>query len=747
MKFTKIISLLIICIYHTNTVAQSQAEIDSTIKVIENTSVDSTKARLMNEFAWKVRYKDSELAKTYTTKGLELSRKIDFKAEEARSLAILGSLKKNQGLMDEALEFYDQSLKVRKELGDKKMLAEINNHIGIVYAMQANYPKTLEYWKKGVEIYGQTDEVLGLASILGNIGVVYDNLGDYNKALEYYLQALKMHESLPNNKGAVAAGLNNIGLIYSHIKNYDLALNFQRRALQLRKETQELKGLGDSYLNLAEIHKLTGNFDSCKYYINLSMDAYKQIGNKTGIASTLLQYNDVYTYTGEYEKTFPVLEECLQLYTEIGDSYGVAMTTTAYGISEMHRGNYQKADELLKEAKKIFTEIEFKSNVGNVYMNLAENEYLRGNGKRAYEYIKKYALLNDSLINDESTKQIAQMQTIYESEKNQLEIENLNQKNTLNEVRIDQEKQQKYLLFLGLALVIIVAGFVFNRLQITRKQKMVIEEQKEEVESQRDQIEIQKNVIEEKHQEITESITYAKRIQTAILPPFESILKYLPHSFIIYQPKEVVAGDFYWMEKVGDDMYLAAADCTGHGVPGAMVSVVCHGALNRSIREYNLTKPSEILDKTRELVISTFEKSKEQVKDGMDISLIKLNISTKTAEWAGANNPLYILRNKEIEIIKADRQPIGYMENSTPFTNHTFTLNRRDHIYLFTDGYADQFGGDDDKKLGYKEYRDQLSITSELTIDKQKDQLVAYFNQWKGSSEQIDDVCILGIRI
>jgi len=259
------------------------------------------------------------------------------------------------------------------------------------------------------------------------------------------------------------------------------------------------------------------------------------------------------------------------------------------------------------------------------------------------------------------------------------------------------------------------------------------------------QIKKQKAVIEEAHKEITDSIKYAQRIQSAILPPMNMVQSHLKDAFILYKPKDVVAGDFYWMEHKDGKTLFAAADCTGHGVPGAMVSVVCNNALNRSVREYKLTDPGKILDKTRAIVIQEFEKSDEAVQDGMDIALCSLE--GNKLQYAGAHNPLWIVRNGELMETKPNKQPIGQFDNPLPYMSHTFDLKKGDSFYIFSDGYVDQFGGEKGKKFRAKAFKELLLSIQNKKMDEQKNLLNKSFENWKGSLEQIDDVCVIGVRI
>ncbi|MGZ3932715.1 MAG: PP2C family protein-serine/threonine phosphatase [Bacteroidia bacterium] len=254
-------------------------------------------------------------------------------------------------------------------------------------------------------------------------------------------------------------------------------------------------------------------------------------------------------------------------------------------------------------------------------------------------------------------------------------------------------------------------------------------------------------LISQKNAEIIDSITYAKRLQEAILPPLAEISHHLPNSFVLYKPKDIVAGDFYFAEHRGDHFFIAAADCTGHGVPGAMVSVVCSNALNRAVMEFGITEPGEILDKVKELILETFKRSHNDVKDGMDISLCAFNLKNTQVKWSGANNPLWYIQNGEMKELTADKQPVGKHDFYKPFTTHTLNLSKGDVIYLFTDGYADQFGGPKGKKFKYKQLNELLMAASHESLERQRELLNRAFEEWRGIHEQIDDVCIIGIKL
>jgi serine phosphatase RsbU (regulator of sigma subunit) len=381
---------------------------------------------------------------------------------------------------------------------------------------------------------------------------------------------------------------------------------------------------------------------------------------------------------------------------------------------------------------------------------LADSYEKQGDFKSALAYLKIAEHYEDSIYNEESSRLLSGLISTHELNKRDLEIKNLSyqkeleeKSNKLKDKQILSAKKESRMYFIGLISLLILIGliayFLFQIIRTNRKimsQNLLIETQKEELSI--------------KQTEIIDSINYAKRIQNAILPERRDLNRVLKSGFVFYLPKDIVSGDFYWMEELSaSEVLIAVADCTGHGVPGAMVSVVCNNALNRSVREFGLTSPGKILDKTKEIVVEEFAKNSENVKDGMDISLIKLNLSSKAAQWAGANNPLWIHRkgSNQIDQIKPDKQPIGVYDKVDNFKNHDLSLNSGDRLYLFSDGFQDQFGGKNQKKYKPKLMRKFLLGLEGDSMNEIEPKLLKEFNDWKGDLDQLDDVCIVGIEL
>lgn len=649
-----------------------------------------------------------------------------FKLTQAGAINNIGYVYGNYGDLNKELEYFEKSLTIREGLDDKKGLASTLNNVGYVHKILGNYKKAIEYYDRSLKIKDEIGDKKGVSSSYLNIGSLYESQGEIDKALEYYQKVLIIQEDL-NDLQIKAIALNNIAYVYFQKSELTKCFDFNFKSLKIREEIQDKKGIANSYHNIALAYKEFGKLDSSLKYYQLSLEMKEQ------------------------QK----------------DLFAIPPTLTGIGYIWYEIGNLKKAKEYALKSYEIAKESKVTHHQMKVTKLLQMIYEKERNFEKAYEFSTIFYNLQDSLVNEDNKKAALKQNMQYEydkkaatdsiafaKEKEIKEVEIAKQK-----VELKAKRNQQIGLYGGLLLVLLFAVFMYNRFRVTQKQKLIIEVQKQEVEQQ-------KHLVEEKSKEITDSINYAKRIQEAILPSRDALNEALKDGFILYKPKDIVAGDFYWMETIkGDEsrvmsnenqlpnthnsqlILFAAADCTGHGVPGAMVSVVCNNALNRSVREFGLTEPGKILDKTRELVIQEFSKSEEDVKDGMDISLCALNINEKKLQWSGANNSLWIIRNNELIEIKPDKQPIGKTENPRPFSTHLIESQEGDTIYIFTDGFVDQFGGEKGKKYKSSQLKELLLSIQNLTMDEQRIALNASFHNWKGELEQIDDICIIGVRI
>ena len=654
-----------------------------------------------------------------------------------------------------------------------KTQASAINNLGVISSHKGDLKKTITYFEKGLDIYSKMDNKLGIAEQLSNIGTIQNQLGKAASALECFNKAYRIYKSLKNKKG-IAYTLSKIGQTYGIQKETQEALNKYDESLTIFREIDDKEGIATCLANMATIYRdygnvnITGNNEiqnetgakkALEYYYE-SLAIYEKLERKHSIAIILNNIGSVFNLHGDpscnltkeeckkkgLEISIIYAEQSLKIREEMGDINGILTSKINLGYANFNLKNYDKAEFYAKNGLKTAQYYKLPIETRNAAFLLNKIYEQKGDNMNALKMYKLHILMRDSINSDNNQKATAKQEARFEYEKQKAVDDAEHDK----EIAIEQEAKEKQTILTyatagGLGLVAIFLLVVFNRLKVTRKQKNIIEEQKTEVENQKTVVELAHTELEEKNKEITDSIQYAKRIQNAILPPSKVVKEYLQESFIYYKPKDIVAGDFYWLEHAKGKVLFAAADCTGHGVPGAMVSVVCNNGLNRSVREYGLTDPGEILNKTREIVVQEFEKSEEDVKDGMDIAICSLE--GKTLKYAGAHNPLWIIRKEELLETKANKQPIGQFDNPEPYTTHTIELQKGDSLYIFSDGYADQFGGDKGKKLKTANFKQLLLSIQKESMEKQKQLIDEAFENWKGDLEQLDDVCVIGVRI
>lgn len=677
---------------------KGKESVDSLKLVIAKATSDTARVRLMNEMAYEQVNDVPEDAFKNASEALALSEKIEFEVGRMNSYNVMGLSKYYMTQYDEALKHFNLSKEIAEKLGDKLKLAAVINNMGLVYDDKADYQKALTYYLQALKLCeeGNTGNNWMYGSTLNNVGLIYQNMGKYDQALEFFNRSMKVKEKIGNIRG-VGSSLHNIGLAYKLKKEYDKSLEYYLRALEIRKATNDL----------------------------------------SGTALTLNNIGSLYEIKGEYEKAYPYLRQALDIKEKQQDKYSLALSLFSMGANFSNRGKPQESMMYLDRAMAIAKASGAKDLIKRGYEDYAYAYSKMGNWEKAYRNQRLLTEMKDSILNSESAKQINEMQTIYETEKKQKEIELLTKDGEIQALQLNRNKLWMFALIAAVLLVLSLAALLYNRYKLKQRANDLLEDQNTEITLQK--------------KEITDSINYAKRIQESILPPVEHWNKILPQSFIFYRPKDIVSGDFYWIEQRNDMICFAAVDCTGHGVPGALMSVVGFNLLTQAVNEVGLTKPSDILKHLDAGVTKTLRQSEagKGVKDGMDLSLCCLNTKTNELQYAGAFNALYYISDGVFNEVKADKFPIGVNLDGKvdEYRNHTIQLKNGDSIYLFSDGYADQFGGPRGKKFKYNQLKQMLTEVSQKTLPEQKQVVEHTFDSWKGGLEQIDDVVIIGVRI
>ncbi|NSW46609.1 MAG: tetratricopeptide repeat protein, partial [Bacteroidales bacterium] len=508
----------------------------------------------------------------------------------------------------------------------------------------------------------------------------------------------------------------NIGIIYSNQKNYEKSLEYYQKSLEISKKINDKYGIATCYNNIGGIYKAQNKVKQAIEFYQKSLKIHEELGDKNGLASCYNNIGGSYKYKGNYEKALEYYQKSLKIKEEINDKNGIALVygniadlyitiTDSTKLNEKQKKEYLlKAIDYATKAMILGKEIEALPKEGESYMHLMMAYKKLNNYKKAFEFAEKYIQIRDSLFSTEKTKALAEMETKYEAEKKQLQVEKLQKQKELDkktiEAKTSENKRQQYIIFSSIAVIVLILIFSLILLKMFRdkrkanillaKQNIEIKTQKEEIASQRDIVIKQKEHIEFYHKRQTDSINYAKRIQEAVLPISKMARSILGEHFILFKPKDIVSGDFYWTTQIDNMLIVAVADCTGHGVPGAFMSMLGISFLNEIVRKKEMTKANDVLNELRKEIINALQQKgiAGEQKDGMDIALIAINKNTLQCQFAGANNPLYLVRkaqneptaNYELIEYKGDKMPVAIHIIMNNFTNYEFQLEQGDML-------------------------------------------------------------------
>jgi serine phosphatase RsbU (regulator of sigma subunit) len=592
------------------------------------------------------------------------------------------------------------------------------------------------------------------------------DMGKLKDAISYYYTVISLNEETNNLVGASYAYYG-VGEALRAQKNYKKALEVYYRAYDLAQKTGDKAALSAGYNNIGMIYNVLNNDDSALYYYNKSIEFNARNNNELEVANTLDRIATIHMEKNENAEAVKVLERSLAIKLKHDNKEKLAvtyinLTEAYYGLAKDAEAEkyVTKAMELAQDQKLAdFIEYCYKLR-GYIYK--AEGKY-----EKAAAELVSYIEMHDTLISRQNGRLVSEMEEKYQNDKKQKEIELLNKDKALKEEGI--KKQKQFSIFIGVVAVLLaITGIaIFIGLRQKHRDNLILSEKNGIIQEQ-------KAVVEEKNKEITDSITYARRIQYALLANERTMKNNLPPHFVLFKPKDIVSGDFYWAASVGrgevgsaemlsdlkgskeqetgneELFYLAVCDSTGHGVPGAFMSLLNIGFLSEAVKEKNIPEPNKVFDYVRSRLISTI--SAEGQKDGFDGILLCIEKSEKDKSKrritysAAYNSPVLISDGKIIEL-ETDKMPVGYGEKKDGFTLFTVDAKPGDSLYLFTDGFADQFGGPKGKKFLYRKLNELLLNISGFDPEKQKEELQRAFYDWKGKLEQVDDVCIVGIRL
>ena len=673
---------------------------------------------------------------------------------------------------EEAIRYGRLAKNLAESINYREGLAFAYKNIGLGHYMLSDYQEALENWDPSLALYEELGDDKMVANLLSNRGSVFYTTGNSVQAIEYYVRALKIAEEV-NDSLRIGTLLLNIGLVYmKQPATLDQARDYCIRAVAMGESIGNTRLTGVGYLNLGQIYMGKETYDSALYYYDQALDVISSGANISTI------YNDIgsiYAKQNEFPTALKYQFDALDLaqnenaqYQETSALLGLASTYEQQGELAQAISYYQQAVELAQETG-------LDPELSMAYKGMSDTYAALSDYRNAFKYINLHIELDNATLQKENENKTNTLMFSYQLDKKQDEIALLEQDKEIEQLK--SKRQRAILISIGGVgiLLLILAGGLYNRMRFIRRTNQKIQAQKDEIESQRDQIEAARDKIQEQHdmvysqkEMITDSISYAERIQSALLPSKSVLDQMMGDYFVILKPKDIVSGDFYWVKEVQDHLVIVGADCTGHGVPGAFMSMLGMTLLNGLINDRCFDAPSAILDKLRQKIKVMLDQdgASDEQKDGMDVALAILNKKTREVHFAGANNPLYIVRHKELGVgkdleafaskengkfqlfeIKGDKQPVGTHWEETPFTTHSIYLKEKDSIYMFSDGFIDQFGGEKRKKFMSGNFKNLLLSVQDESMDKQARILEETFESWRGDIEQIDDVSVIGVKI
>ncbi|MBI3136720.1 MAG: SpoIIE family protein phosphatase [Bacteroidetes bacterium] len=574
-----------------------------------------------------------------------------------------------------------------------------------------------------------------------HLGIAFMNLNQSDSALFYFQRVLNSAFDLKDS-AYISKAYNNMGALNGNLGNYTTSMFYMNKSAEIDEALHDIEGAVFGYINIGSIYSALHVGDSARFFLNKGLSAALKNNNQYLAATCYINLGFAELHDENY-----VLAK-----THFFDAYEQAAVKQDYDL--MAVSNRNLAGVFQAEGKyKIAVEYDLKSlkdaeegkslkNEAHAHVGLAASYEKLGDFRSALDHFKSYKILTDSLREKENATSFIEMQERYKADQTVKENEILVQRSQIQDLEIAknaEEIQNSRIIIissvLGLILLIVLATTLYNRNVLKQRANLRLQQANE--------------IIQEKNSDILASIEYASKIQEALLPTKDNP-ELFSDSFFMLRPKDIVSGDFLWYTELEGKKIIAAVDCTGHGVPGAFMSMIGNTFLHQIINERGISRPAEILNELRKNVVRALNQKGKGVnrKDGMDMAICCIDETAHTLEFAGANNPLFLIRSGEVAELKGDKQPVGYFEGKeTPFTNHTMNISPGDCVYLFSDGFVDQFGGPKGKKFKYKQFIELLQSIHKRPMVDQKNLLNSTFDEWKGSLEQVDDVCVIGVRL
>ncbi len=646
---------------------------------------------------------------------------------------------------NECLLLVDSSLQLSKKNNWLKDQGRAYNIQGKVLNIQGNRAKAIESFKKELQAHQQIGDSAGMANAYNNIGSTYSDISKNNDALINHLEALKIRERT-GDKSGLASTYHNIGRVYDDQDKFNDALDNYFKSLKIKEELNYIEPLGNTYTNIGSIYIKLNKLDEGIQYLEKGKKKYEQAKNIYKISVSYLNLADAFQKKKNYKKAEQYYDMSLKLNAEKNNKIIASNALLGLGSLYFDLKQYNKCIDFILKAEKLFVEIDGKAELVKCYELLFQSYSSLGNEKKAFDYVLKFDQMKDSITAENNENILAEMQEKYESNQKEKEIKLLNQENDIKNLQIARDKIIKISIIGACIILIAIAFILYNSIQAKKKANKALEEKNILISDQKDAIEKQKN-------NILDSIRYAKRIQQSFLVSEQNIHQYLSSFFILYKPRDIVSGDFYWFTEKDGKILLAAVDCTGHGVPGALMSMLGNRLLNEIVNIKGILEPGKILEELHASVVHDLQQHDDsRSQDGMDMVICSIDSSKGIMEYAAAAGQAYLLEKGEVVVLKGDFSSIGGIRRNETTSKRAFKtfsrpLEPNSVIYMFSDGYQDQFHFETKKKFGNIAFKEIIKNNPSASLDQQKVLFDEAIEAWKGNQPQVDDILVMGVKI
>ncbi|HAS46892.1 MAG TPA: hypothetical protein DCS93_40780 [Microscillaceae bacterium] len=684
-----LLGVMITCLSFT--ISAQPPNVDSLKQLLKTLPQDTNRAKVLGDLGWYYVFRDSQTSADYSKASLELAQKLNF----------------------------------------QEQIAKANKSMGVLHDILGNHAKAVEYFFTALKIYESLGHKQGVATLNNNVGTAYTHLKDQETALKYYFKALKMNQQRKNTR-RIGKNYNNIAVSYDKLEQFDKARLFYEKSLAIKRGFNDQKGMAITTMNIGGIYRKQGRLDSAEIRF---LASYKTFKGQQDVRGQMLALGQVLSLKHQQKKWIEVLEVAQQIFPLI-------QKVRAYG------------------------------QFARTYSMMSDAYYNTGQYKKAYEHFKQAATYRDSIDVEARVRKMEALKFGFELEKKEQQNKLLKKEKALKEAQLSTKeehiaRQRLWIVMvcLGLLLSTLLATVLYRQRQQKQKTNELLQQQKDEITTQAENLKqanfeisainenlnASKQVIEQKNQDLTASINYAQRIQMALLPLTERIDQAIPENFILWKPRDIVSGDFYWFDEVDGKLVLAVVDCTGHGVPGAFMSMLGANLLTQIISQRKVTIPGEVLSQMNQHIYQNLKQGTTQNHDGMDMSLVCIDKAAQQIQFAGAFHSLLAFQNGEKQEIKGDRASVGGNQTHIPEAYSTYTLDvsQSTTFYLYSDGFPDQFGGPHNKKIGSGKFKSFLQEIVALPMSEQHQLLTKFLSEWisEAGQSQTDDVLVFGACI